>query len=61
MNDANFIKQSLHLQGLPIYKTDIPYIQNILYTMNEAQGSLQIFPYLNLEVPITVIDKKLML
>lgn len=57
MNDANFIKQFLDLQGLPIYETDIPYIQNILYTMKQAQGSLQAFPHLNLEVPITVVDK----
>lgn len=60
MNDANFIKQFLHLQGLPAYHTDIPFIQNILYTMKQAQVSLQPFTYLNIEVPITVVDKELM-
>lgn len=57
MNDTSFIKQFLDLHGLPIYETNIPYIQNILYTMKQAQGSPQAFPHLNLEVPITVVDK----
>lgn len=58
MDNATFIRKDLHLQGLPVYETDIPHIQNILYKM--AQASLQVFPYLNTEVPITVVDKGLL-
>ncbi|MFB4472614.1 hypothetical protein ACDI16_06630 [Oceanobacillus caeni] len=62
MNDINFIKQSLYLQGLPIYETDIQHIQNILFTINQAQNNLKkISPNLNKTVPITVVDKRLML
>jgi len=61
MVDANFIRQGLHLQGLPIYEADIPYIQNLLCTINQAGTSLHAFPHLNMEVPITVADKELML
>ncbi|TFJ92400.1 hypothetical protein [Lentibacillus salicampi] len=61
MNDAKFIKQGLYLQGLSVYEADISYIQNILFTIEQAQKSLNAFPDLNQEVPITVTDKRLML
>ena len=60
MDNATFIKNGLHLQGLPVYEADIPYIRNILYTMNQAQVALHASPYLNMEVPITVVDKRLL-
>lgn len=59
MNDVYFIKHGLQLQGVPIYENDIPYIQEILDTIHQAQASLDIVPYLNTEVPITVVDKRL--
>ncbi|WP_080875220.1 hypothetical protein [Oceanobacillus timonensis] len=61
MDDANFIRQGLHLQGLPFYETDIPYIQQIRYTMYQAQTSFHAFPHLNMEIPITIVDKELLL
>lgn len=61
MNDIYFIKQALNLQGLPIYETDIQHIHNILCTINQAQASLKEFPDLNMYVPITIVDKRLML
>ncbi|GAB2574077.1 hypothetical protein [Gracilibacillus alcaliphilus] len=61
MDDANVVKQSLHVQGLPIFETDIPYIQNICYTINQAQLSIHALPHLNMETPITVLDKGLIL
>lgn len=60
MNDAAFIKQGLYLQGLPICESDIPHIQNILFTIHSARRSLKAFPNLNQTVPITVVDKELM-
>lgn len=60
MDSASLIKKGLRVQGLPVYETDIPYIENILYTMKKAETSLQAFPHLNIEVPITVADKEKM-
>lgn len=60
MEDTSFIRKGLYLQGLPFYEMDIPYIQNIRYTMTQAQASLQAFPNLDTTVPITVVDKRLM-
>ncbi|MCC3358291.1 hypothetical protein [Bacillus sp. REN16] len=60
MNTSNFIKQSLYFQGLPIYDTDISHIQMILFTVNQAQRSLNTFPNLNAKVPITIVDKRLL-
>ncbi|QKY71001.1 hypothetical protein [Lentibacillus sp. CBA3610] len=61
MYDATFIKQGLYLQGLPVFEDDVPYIQNTLVTINQAQEPLKSFPDLNQTVPITVVDKRLML
>lgn len=60
MDDANVIRQGLHLHGLPICETDIPYIQQIRCTMKLSQHALSAFPYLNMEVPITIVDKELL-
>lgn len=60
MIDVNDIRENLHSQGLPVYETDLPFIQSIFSTMEQAQTSLQSFPYLNITVPITVVDKDLM-
>jgi len=61
MDTATYIKNGLHLQRLPVYESDIAYIQNILYTMKQTEVSLHAFPHLNMEEPITVVDKRLML
>lgn len=61
MDDANFIRQGLQMQGLPVYEADIPYIQQIRYTMYQAQTSLHVFPHLNMEIPMTIVDKELLL
>ncbi|MCR1832987.1 hypothetical protein NSA56_01080 [Oceanobacillus caeni] len=60
MNDPNFVKQSLYLQGLPTYEADIQHIQTILFTIDQAQSNLKkVSPNLNQTVPITVVDKRL--
>lgn len=61
MHKDHFIRLGLYAQSLPIYETDIPYIQNILSTIEQSEDSLNTFPYLNQEVPITIIDKELLL
>ncbi|WP_062110158.1 hypothetical protein [Bacillus niameyensis] len=60
MDNESFIRKGLHLQGLPSYEKDVPYIEDILKTMKIAENSLQAYPYLNMEVPIMVVDKELM-
>lgn len=59
MNETNFIKYSLSIQGLPICDTDIPHIHAILFTINETETSLNLYPNLNNKVPVTVVDKEL--
>ncbi|MCM3584710.1 hypothetical protein M3182_02990 [Mesobacillus maritimus] len=60
MIDPNFIKQGLRFQQLPFYETDLPFIQSILFTMKQAEMATSDFPHLNAEIPITVVDKRLM-
>lgn len=57
--NTKVISESLCLQKLPFKEADIPYIQNILDIINDAEKSLQAYPYLNFETPITVVDKEL--
>lgn len=59
MDYSNFIRQGLYLHDIPVYEADIPYIQFLLHTVNQAQTSLKEFPDLNSEDPITVVDKGL--
>lgn len=59
MYDTKLIKQSLYFQGLPIYETDIQYIQQTLLTISHAQNALKEFPHLNKKVPITIVDQRL--
>lgn len=61
MSATNFIKQGLYLQNLPFDETDIQHIHNTLFTINEAEVSLKAFPNLNKEVPVTIVDKRLIL
>lgn len=60
MVDVNNIRENLRSQRLRVYETDLPFIQGILLTMEQAQKPLQALPNLNMEVPITVVDKDLM-
>ncbi|MCM3671310.1 hypothetical protein M3181_20330 [Mesobacillus maritimus] len=60
MIDPNFIKQGLRFQQFPFYETDLPFIQSILFTMKQAEMATSDFPHLNAEIPITVVDKRLM-
>lgn len=53
-----FISYQLQIQGLPAKETDLPYIQDLLYTVRKAQHSLNAFPGINQVVPITVVDKR---
>ncbi|QKY71489.1 hypothetical protein [Lentibacillus sp. CBA3610] len=59
MDNTNFIRQSLYLHDIPVYEDDMPYIQFLLHTVNQAQMSLNEFPDLNNENPITIVDKGL--
>lgn len=59
MNFHFYLLQRLNSQGLSVYETDLPYIQSVLNTMNLAQAPLQLFANLNKEIPITIVDKEL--
>ena len=61
MIDPSFIKQGLYFQQFPFYESDLPYIQSILLTMKQAEMATTAFPHLNAEIPITVVDKRLMI
>lgn len=58
MMNADIIKQNLSYQGLPVKEDDIPFIQQTLKALNEAKAVLPHFPDLNMEVPITIVDKE---
>lgn len=60
MQSEVFIKQGLRQQGLPIYEIDLPYIRDILNNINQAELAAAAFPYLNEEIPITIVDKGVM-
>ncbi|GGN54128.1 hypothetical protein [Oceanobacillus indicireducens] len=60
MTYESYIKNSLQEQGLPVIEFDIPFIQDILMTVKQAEYFLVEAPYLNMEVPIQVVDKELL-
>lgn len=61
MDYETYLKQGLHLQGIPVDENDVPYILRTLMTVKEAEASLKEFPALMKkeipELPITVVDK----
>lgn len=61
MNNENYLSQSLYLRGLPVYPSDLPFIHQVLYEMDQAGIALHAFPALNMETPITIVDQELML
>lgn len=56
MRGENYIKQSLHLHGMPVVEIDLPYIFDVLKTIYQEQTNLTKFLDLNEEVPIVVVD-----
>lgn len=60
MDYENYLRQGLHLQGIPLREEDLPYIGSILSTINQAEAALEAFPYLNQETPVTIFDKELL-
>lgn len=51
------IRQNLYINGMPFYENEIPYIHNMLYTINSSNSALKAYPSLNQQVPITIFDK----
>ncbi|WP_164214937.1 hypothetical protein [Virgibacillus sp. YIM 98842] len=60
MNYEGYIRQSLYLRELPAYQADIPIIHKLFCEMNQSAAYLHAFPNLNMETPITIVDKELM-
>ncbi|WP_100333528.1 hypothetical protein [Bacillus alkalisoli] len=56
MKAENYIKQTLHLHNIPVIENDLPYIFDVLTTIYKEQTNLTIFPNLNEEVPVVVVD-----
>ncbi|MCM3739476.1 hypothetical protein M3210_04255 [Oceanobacillus luteolus] len=54
------IKNNLQAQGFPVIESDLVFIKDILLTVQKAEQPLANAPYLNMEVPITVVDKELL-
>lgn len=61
MDYREFIKQSLSVEGLPFYDTDIQHVQRIDHTVHKAKTALKAFPNLNRQIPITIVDQKVIL
>jgi hypothetical protein len=59
MNEQ-WIRMTLKERGLPAFDKDLPYIRQLLQTVNRAEQAADRAPYLNMEVPITVVDKELL-
>jgi hypothetical protein len=60
MNEKDYIIQSLYHQMLPVYEAEIPFIYELLQELREAGKVLNEFPDLNMETPITIVDRDLM-
>lgn len=60
MEDFNASRQLLTLYGLPMYQEDIPSIQRVLMAAFHAQAAVKEFPELRETVPITIVDKDLL-
>ncbi|WP_216829701.1 hypothetical protein [Alkalihalobacterium elongatum] len=59
MNFTDYIRRSIHLHGIAVKEGDLPYIEHILHTIEQAQTPLKAKPDLNEEVPITIVDPEL--
>lgn len=57
MDFKKFLKQEFHLKGMPVNKEDIKYIEELITTVVKEQSSLDDFPELKNEVPMTIVDK----
>jgi hypothetical protein len=51
-----YIKGALLLRCISPIDQDIPYIQSVLLTIQQAQTSLQPYPDLRKEIPLVVVD-----
>ncbi|SHG23396.1 hypothetical protein [Ornithinibacillus halophilus] len=60
MIDTSIIRNGLQVQKFPVYQTDIPYIQQIMYVMYHSKEPLDKFPHLNMTIPVTIVDKGLL-
>ncbi|MDA3128754.1 hypothetical protein ACFPTR_13475 [Aliibacillus thermotolerans] len=58
--DGYAIQKLLRLQGLSVFREDVPQIFHILDTIYESEKATLAFPDLNEEVPMTIVDKELL-
>ncbi|MEB1808921.1 MAG: hypothetical protein LPK26_16805 [Bacillaceae bacterium] len=59
MDIHTFIRHSLHLNGMPVKEADLPYIQHVYHTIQQAQLPLKAQPDLSEEMPMTIVDPEL--
>lgn len=59
MKAENYVKQSLHLHRIPVMEHDLPHIIHVLSTIYHEQTNLLAFPDLNEEVPVLIVDPRL--
>lgn len=50
------IQEQLKLYGIPVIETDLPYIQQLQYTVQEAHKPVEARTNLHKEVPLVVVD-----
>ncbi|GAA0453863.1 hypothetical protein [Alkalibacillus silvisoli] len=56
METAHIVPQGLALQGISVIREDIPYIQQLLNTIQELQIPIDLNPEIHEEVPLVVVD-----
>ncbi|GEN45492.1 hypothetical protein [Alkalibacillus haloalkaliphilus] len=56
MDTAYIVPQGLALQGIPVIREDVPYIQHMLNTIYELQLAVDDHPGIHEEVPMVVVD-----
>ncbi|GAE33972.1 hypothetical protein [Halalkalibacter akibai] len=59
MDFADFIRKNLYLDAIPVAEADIPFIQQVLYSVYQAQTAVWTQRDLKDEVPITIVDSEL--
>lgn len=56
MHATNVVKQGLHIHGIPVIEADIPYINSVMTTIQQAQTPLVKQQGLHEEVPLVIVD-----
>ncbi|MCD2138974.1 hypothetical protein [Salinicoccus halitifaciens] len=57
MRLKKFIDKELDMYGISIDKEDLPYVEEVLSSVEESETELEDFPDLKEQLPFTIVDK----